>query len=218
MPKSKSKKASPVGIARRSTAEGYGRRKIIVAMVGLVGSGKSTVANYLAPPIGAEVVDIGQVRMVLRKLGKGYDSVREIAEKYAMSIINQGKSVVIAGDFIDKDKRLALERSAKKIKAKVIYLRVVSDRDVMIGRLISAKYTKDSFFGGAGSNWRGPNSGAVVAIREMWRRTPNHYDWLPKNGGRFTLKKLPIKFIAEVDTTANWQAKIRQIAKKLRVL
>ncbi len=207
MPKTKSKKASPVG---------YGRRKIIIAMVGLVGSGKSTVANYFAPLIGAEVVDADQIRMVLRKLGKGYDSVREISEKYAMSIIKQGKNLVIARDFVDRDKRQSLERSAKKIKAKVLYLRVMSDRDVMIGRLISAKYPKDSFFGGAGSSWDGPNAGVVVAIREMWRRTPHHYDWSPKDGGRFILKKLPIKFIAEIDTTSDWQGKVRQIAKKLR--
>ncbi len=187
-------------------------------MVGLTGSGKTSVANFLAPMIGADVVSGDKVKMVLRKMGKGYEDSRFVAERYAISIVKQGRNVVVDSDFVYDDKRKNLEAEAKKIKAKVFYLRVFCDRDVMIGRLATAKYPKDSFFGGAGSNWSGPNTGAVVALREMWRRTPNHYEWLPKDGGRFILKKLPIRFMAEIETTKDWEKEIKQIAQKLRAL
>lgn len=50
----------------------------------------------------------------------------------------------------------------------------------------------------------------------MWRRTLFHYEWFKDGGGHFVLKKLGIKFIAELDTSANWRAKINGIAKKLK--
>ena len=187
-----------------------------VAIVGLVGSGKSSVAKYLAKLIGAKVISANSIRVALRKKGQGYGRVENMAEKEASSAVKKGKNVILDSDFVTSKKRKMLERKIGKA-AKIFYLRTFSDRDVMIGRLVSAKYTPNDLYGGASTDWPGKNKGAVVALREMWRRTLHHYRWSEKNGGTFLLKKLPIKFVAEIDTTTqNWKIKVKRVAQKIK--
>src|SRR3989338_252261 len=186
-----------------------------VAIVGLVGSGKSSVAGYLAKLIGAKIISANVIRVALRKKGKGYGQVANLTEKEASIAVKRGKNVILDSDFVTLKKRKMLKRKIGKA-AKIFYLRTFSDRDVLIGRLRSAKYTPNDLYGGASTNWQGKNKGAVVALREMWRRTPRHYRWSEKGGGTFLLKKLPIKFIAEIDTTTqNWKTQVKKAAKKI---
>ena len=186
-----------------------------VAIVGLVGSGKSSVAGYLAKLIGAKIISANVIRVALRKKGRGYGQVANLAEKEASIAVKRGKNVILDSDFVTLKKRKMLKRKIGKA-AKIFYLRTFSDRDVLIGRLISAKYTPNDLYGGASTNWQGKNKGAVVALRAMWRRTPRHYRWSEKGGGTFLLKKLPIKFIAEIDTTTqNWKTQVKKAAKKI---
>ncbi len=194
------------------------RKPIIVAMVGLVGSGRSLVARALAPFIGAAVISADEIRLELRKRGQGYGAVRAICERAALAAVKRGGNVILDSDFVDPKKRRSLERNAKKAEAKVAYLRAFCDPDVFIGRLATAKYPPQSFFGGAHSSWSGVKRGAVVALREMWRRTPHHYQWSEGGGGRFSLKRLRIPFIAEIDTTGNWRKHLPGVARKLTAL
>lgn len=181
------------------------KKPLIIAMVGLVGSGKTTIAREIAKGIGAEVIDSGEIRIALRKMSKGYDKARQIAEAVAGEIIRRGNSVVLTSDFVDVQKRRVLEKKAKQFDARVAYIHTFCDRDVLIGRIISRRYQNNvnDFFGGASAVWQGNQKyrGAIVKLREMWRRTPHHYQWINKNGGVWTLKKLPIRFFAEIDTT-----------------
>lgn len=188
----------------------------IVAIVGLVGSGKSSVAKYLAKLIGAKVISANAIRVNLRKKNNGYGQVRNIVEKETLAAVKRGKNVILDSDFADSKKRRGLEKKAGKT-AKIIYIRTYSNRDVMIGRLLNARYTPNDLYGGASTDWPGKNKSAVVALREMWRRTPHHYRWSGRGGGIFLLKKLPIKFIAEIDTTTqNWKTQVRKATKKIQ--
>ncbi|MBU6414973.1 dephospho-CoA kinase [Patescibacteria group bacterium] len=198
------------------------KKSLVIAMVGLVGSGKNTIAQALAKQIGAKVIDADEIRIALRKMGKNYDATRHIAETIAGEIIRRGRNVVLASDFVDAKKRKLFENKAKQWEARVKYVRVVADRDVMIGRILSASYknTADDFFGGASTAWRGNSKyhGAIVKMREMWRRTPHHYQWVNKNGGAWLLKKLPIKFFAVIDATDPklWKSAVRKVSQRLK--
>lgn len=194
----------------------------MIAMVGLVGSGKSTIAKEIAKHTGAEIIDVDEIRIALRKMGRSYDAARQIAETVAGEIIKLGRSVILTSDFVDAKKRRVLEKKAKQFGGRVVYIRTITDLDVMTGRVISARYKNnaDDFFGGANAAWRGNSKhrGAIVKIREMLRRTPHHYQWVNKNGGAWMLKKLPIKFFAVIDATDSqkWKLAIKKVVSNLK--
>lgn len=174
---------------------------VVVALIGLVGSGKSYVAKHLAEVLGATIVSGDDIRVELRKQGAPYEKAYPIAENAMIDIISRGGNVIMDSDFIDWRKRASLMTKARELSERgmgidLYYVRVYCDPDVVVGRIISSAYapSPDDFFGGALSKWEGDEKlrGAAVKIREMWRRTPQHYRWVRSGGGKWVLKNLPI--------------------------
>ena len=197
------------------------KKPLIVGIVGLIGSGKSTIAKEMASLIGATVVSGDDIRICLRKEKEKYDNTRLIAENIAEAKIGMGGNVIIDSDFIDQKKRVSLKEKAKKVGAKVIFIRTYADLDVVIGRIMDSDYENipEDFFGGASSSYQGENKGAVVKEREMICRGLSHYNAINIGNGRykFELKKLPFKIFAEIDTTdeKDWQQGVKVIAKHI---
>jgi len=203
----------------------FPRRKtkipIVVAMIGLIGSGKSSVAREIAKHSGAIVIEGDYIRVALRKRGQSYESAREIAEHIAYDAVRRGSNVVLDSDFVDPKKRASLEKKAGQMEARVHYVRTHCDFDIATGRIVSANYknSPEDFFGGAGTSFKGSaqNRGAVVKMRELLRRVPHHYQWEHKDGGRWLLKKPPCKLLADIDTThpLAWKKEVEKSFKKL---
>ncbi|MBU4481944.1 AAA family ATPase [Patescibacteria group bacterium] len=183
---------SKLQIAKRKT-----EKPIIVAMVGLVGSGKTSVARKIAEMIGGTIIVADDIRIHLRKLGEKFEKTRAISENIALEIIKQGGNLVLDSDFIDDKKRTSLKDRIKK-GTKLIFIRTYCERDIMIERII--RKLEEKFFKDAKSQSSGINKGQIVKFREMWRRTPHHYEWVSKAGGNWILKRLPFKVI-NIDTT-----------------
>jgi len=208
-------------MARLKIVKRKTKKPIIIAMIGLVGSGKSFVAQKLSKLINATIVKSDNIRIELRKQNIKYGRTQLIAENIALEILNQGGNVILDSDFVDKNKRASIREKAKKIGASLIFIYTYCDIEIMIGRIITANYHNnvDDFFGGANSKWQGDDQskGAVVKICEMWRRTPQHYDWINQNGGQWKLKKFPNKIFANIDTTDSdlCQREIEKCATKL---
>ena len=197
------------------------RKPIIVALIGLVGSGKSSVARGLAGHIGAHIINGDEIRILLRKEGEKYEGARKIAENATLEIIKNGGNVILDSDHIDPKKRASLREKARKAKVQLFFICTYADIDIMIGRIISADYRNrvDDFFGGASSEWRGSgqSKGVVVKLREMIRRLPLHYNWKNKGGGQWVIKNPPCAVLADIDTTdsAVWRQEVRKIVEKL---
>ncbi|HCR52558.1 TPA: hypothetical protein DIV48_02830 [Candidatus Kaiserbacteria bacterium] len=195
------------------------KQPIIVALIGLVGSGKSSVAQELAKHIGATVIEGDAIRIELRKQKARYEGTRGIAESVALEVIQRGGNAILDFDFIDAKKRATVRQKARRAGVRTIFVCTYCDHDVMAGRVISAAYHAGGFFGGASSRWKGnaQSKGAVVKLREMWRRTPHHYRWVNTGGGRWVIKNPPCAVFADIDTTdpISWKRKVRQCAKKL---
>ncbi|MEK7662352.1 MAG: AAA family ATPase [Patescibacteria group bacterium] len=183
---------------------------VVVAIVGVTGVGNSTIASALEKKLGWSVIENNKIRVALREKGSGFTPETTAKIGYAMlgKILRAGGNAILDSDFADKNKRKKLERFAKNFRARVIYLRLVCDRDTMIERIIHARYnSKTDIF-----------KNAVIAVREHSRRLPWHYRWTEKGGGQFLLKKLPVKFLAEIDTTdpRKWPKKLGVVAEKLK--
>lgn len=182
---------------------------VVVAMVGLVGSGKSSVAKEIAQNIGATILEGDEVRIELRKQGGDYAKTRKIVEDTMIEIIKQGGSVILDSDHIDQKKRASVRKKLQKTGAHLIFIRTYADFDIVFGRVITAK--PDEFFSKAKTKWDGNSKGAVVKIREMHRRTPHHYRWTQEGGGKWLLKKLPFSFFVEINTgEPDWKKSLVQ--------
>ena len=196
-------------------------KPVIVAIIGLVGSGKSSVAQELAKYIGANVIEGDDIRIELRKQDERYERTRAIAENIALEVVQKGGNVILDSDFVDAKKRASLREKVRKTHVRLVFLCTYADFDVMVGRALTANYrdSVDDFFGGASSQWKGSeqSKGAVVKVREMWRRTPHHYRWKNKSGGQWVIKNPPCAVIADIDTTneKKWKKEVADCAKKL---
>lgn len=196
------------------------KKPIVVAMIGLVGSGKSTVAKELAKHISATVIEGDTIRVFLRKENEKYEGMRKIAENAMENVICKGGNVILDSDHIDAKKRAILREKAKKLGAVLYFIRTHTNWDMMVGYALAADYhdTADDFFGGASSPYQGDvkTRGAIVKIREMDRRKPHHYKWQNVGGGKWTLKKLSFPILATIDTTTDkWKEDVKKLAKKL---
>lgn len=202
-----------------------GKRKtekpIIIATIGLVGSGKSSVARELALHIGAAVIEGDAIRIELRKQGERYERARAIAENAALDVVARGGSAILDSDFIDAKKRASLREKARTMGVQVFFICTYCDLDVVEGRIITAPYhdRAGDFFGGASSKWKGSeqSKGAVVKLREMRRRMPLHYRWVNKGGGQWIIKNPPCAVLADIDTTdpISWKREVDTCSKKL---
>ena len=196
------------------------KKPVMVAMIGLVGSGKSTVAKELAKHISATVIEGDAIRVFLRKEGEKYEGMRKIAENAMEEIIRKGGNVILDSDHIDAKKRASLREKAKKLGAELNFIRTHAHWDIMVGYALATDYrdTPDDFFGGAPSLYQGDakTKGAITKTREMWRRTPHHYKWQNTGGGKWVLKKLPFPVLTTIDTmTDKWKEEVQKVAKKL---
>lgn len=217
----KEKAAQDAFVAKLVIAKRKTSKPVIVAIVGLVGSGKSSVAEELAKHIGATVIEGDDIRIELRKQNERYERARAVAENAALEVVKQGGNVVLDSDFVDAKKRASIREKARKAGIRLVFVRTHCDLDVMVGRVLSANYQDrvDDFFGGASSKWQGSeqSKGAAVKVREMWRRTPHHYRWVNEVGGKWVLRKFPFAVFAEIDTTDDqkWKREVEKAAQKL---
>lgn len=199
------------------------KKPLVVAMVGLVGAGKSSVARELAKFINATVLEGDHVRVLLRKANEPYiKNVAEITLNAAKHIFKNGGNIIIDADHTsDGEKLKRLKDETQKINIEPILIRAVCNVDVMIGRIIDRGIENKlgDFFEGAKSGLDSSLSkyhSSVVKIREMWRRTPHHYEWLSEGGGQWKLKELPIDIFATIDTSsAEWKSEVKSLAEKI---
>src|SRR5581483_50122 len=195
--------------------------QVAIALVGLIGSGKSSVSEELSRHIGATIIEGDEIRVELRRQNESYEKTRALAEQVADRVLRQGGNVILDSDFIDAKKRASLREKLKKIPGvKLHFLCAYCDLDVQVGRIISAKYDQDpiGFFSGARSLWSGDPKikPAIVKLREMMRRIPLHYRWVNKAGGKWEIKNPPCKVLADIDTTneKEWKMEVGEVVKK----
>lgn len=191
------------------------KKPLIVAIVGLVGSGKSTVSRELAKHINATVVENDAIRIELRKNDESYDRVWAIAENIAAEVVRLGGNVVLDSDFVDAKKRASLREKARSVGAVVVFVRTYCDFDVASKRI--RENDPGEFFNDALSKSDAPDKGKDVKMRELLRRAPLHYRWVDQSIGKWVLKKLPFATFAEIDTSDYlvWKMDTKDCAIKL---
>lgn len=195
---------------------------LVIAMVGLVGAGRSSVAAELAKQLGGVVISSNDFRVQLRKKVGKFDqvSVRALAKVTADAVVAKGGIAILDSDNIAPDKRDELRKLSNAKNIRVIYMRVFSDLDVQIDRITKAKYSATDLYTGATTNVKSSSQAkaAAVRMREMIRRIPLHYSWNSENGGEWILKTFNFATFADINTTDDkkWRLQVRALAEQLR--
>lgn len=192
-------------VSRRRT-----KQPVILAMAGITGVGNSTIARELAGRLGWSVISKNRIRVKLREEGPGFTPASTDAIAYAtlVKVMRERGNAILDSDFVEKGKRRRLERFARARGARVVYLHLTCDGDVMLERMLRANYNpKTDIF-----------KSAAVAVREHCRRYPWHYRWSPTDGGRYVPRRPPVKVFASLDTTVpeRWKGRLRALARRLR--
>lgn len=187
----------------------------VVAMIGLVGSGKSSVAQELGAQLDAVVVRADDIRVELYHQGEGYDRVWAIAENIATEILERDGRVILDSDFADAKKRASLREKVRKMGAHLVFIRVHCDFDVMSERIRAND--PGEIFEITASLSQAFDKGKDVKMRDMIRRTPIHYRWVHQGVGRWVLKRFPFRIFAEIDTTdaGSWKREVKKCAQEL---
>ena len=184
------------------------KKPFVIAMIGLVGSGKSFVARKVSDMTGAEIVSSDAIRVSQGDFTQ--ETVRAEAVQRLKALVSSGKNAVLDSDFVDEAKRKELTEAAARMGVHVYFIRVHADLDVMIGRAIAERYEggPTDIFSRAATRLIGAaqERGQAVKIREMIRRISQHYSWSDKDGGEWTLLPLPASYlgdgvIADIDAT-----------------
>lgn len=195
------------------------KTQVIVGMIGLVGSGKSSVAQEIAKSLDAWLVRGDEIRLKLRRQGQSFDQVEKIAVDRTRAILKRGFNIVLDSDLVTARTRQLFIKEARAAGARVCFVRTVADLDVMLGRMMNASYTRGvpRLFRFAGSSWKGKAKGAVVKVRESWRRVPHHYRWTEEGGGKWVLRKMSFPLVATIDTTdgKTWKKEVAKLVKRL---
>lgn len=122
-------------------------KQILLCPVGIVGSGKTTVLKPLSKKLSLLRISTDEIRGLLKEQGYNYIRAREIAFNFIKKYAQHGYSIAIDADCINPDKRKKIEKLAKEIKAKVIWVHINPPEKFIINKLKKFKHTwlfKDS--------------------------------------------------------------------------
>jgi predicted kinase len=180
---------------------------LIIAVIGLTGAGKSSVARELVKQIGGTIITGERIRRVLLQRGEPETKAPTIAEHLMGEVVRTGGNAIIDSDHINIEatNRARLRRRAAALGARLVLIDVFCDFYVAIRRILSV--------------WKEnqPSEQAMGKLIELLDRIPYHYQWTSERGGKWTRKKLPFRPFAEINTSAEgeWKAEVAKVAAKL---
>ncbi len=122
------------------------QQKLLIALTGPVGSGKSHIAAILAKKLKAVHIRTDKIRVELREQGKSYDTAIRIATKLRDQALKEGKSVIADFDAVLPRRQRELKKIAEKYNAHFFLVRVDTPEEVIIRRLRAKRYTKKELF------------------------------------------------------------------------
>jgi len=104
-------------------------KPLIIATIGLIGSGRSTVTKMVAAKLkGAVLIKSDSARYLLKEAGLPWgDNVKQILKGVAVELLGKGYGVVFDGNAADEEDRKNISEIAEQTEASVYYVRINID-------------------------------------------------------------------------------------------
>lgn len=119
-------------LSRLKLPEAKADKRFVVASIGLIGSGRTTVAKMFVEKLkGTILVRSDSARYLLKEKGLPWgDNVRQILKGVAVDLLGRGYGVVFDGNAADEEDRKNISEIANQTGAKVFYVRINIDSEV----------------------------------------------------------------------------------------
>lgn len=148
------------------------KRPFIIALVGVVGSGKTHVARILAKRLQAVRITTDDIRVGLRKRRTSYHQAPNITARRAERLLRNGTSVILDFDAVNPARRRELRRRAGRLGARIYIISIKTPERLILARLRRKRYTPGDLFENAAEAIR------VYFMRKKFRKkfprfTPN---------------------------------------------
>lgn len=119
-------------LSRLTLPEAKANKPFIVATIGLVGSGRTTVAEKIVERLkGAVLASSNSTRYLLKQAGMPWgENVRQILKVVAVELLNRGYGVVFDGNAADEKDRKNIKDIASQSGASVSYIRINIDSEI----------------------------------------------------------------------------------------
>ena len=130
--------------------------RLVIAVTGLMGTGKSTLASALADALGGELLQTDELRR--RRYGRSADRLNYASGHYqprfrdvvysdlidaAKKQLEKGGSVILDGTFLKKSHRASVLEMARQHDATGIMVRCDCPREIAIGRIQNRTWAND---------------------------------------------------------------------------
>lgn len=162
----------------------------VIALVGLVGSGKTTVAQALTQQLAVVRLSNDEARDLLRQRGFNFLHVRELSYRVGYQLMSEGYNLVLDMDCAStKSQKVIAELQREFPRVTVYWVRVTAPEEVILKRL---KERNDY-------DWK--REGEGIESTYHYRKTLH--------------QNLPMQFTAEIDTTKEVAEQVEQLVKKI---
>ncbi len=121
-------------------------KQIVIAPVGLIKSGKTTVTKLLTKKIGAVRISSDEVRVLARDSKIEIFDIKETFFILLNYFINKNLSVVADAGWSDFEKREALEMLGVEKGFEVVYIKINPPRKYILDGIKNFKYKKGELF------------------------------------------------------------------------
>lgn len=196
------------------------KEPVIIGMLGLPGSGKSTVAREFAEHIGGTVLEYDKICFELRSRGASYEGANDILRIVALGIIRAGGNAVIDSDLIESSDREILRTMCRRLRIRVGFVRTHAGLDTIVKRLLPTDYQSADYQNVVPLR-KQTESGAedvFVKLNRMLVHLPMHYRIHSEcQHRRFIIKNVPCELFADIDTTSlgKWRREVEGCVRRL---
>lgn len=103
------------------------KNPLMIAAIGLVGSGRTTAAEKFTELIdGLVLVQSNSARYLLKEMGLPWgQNVRDILKQVSKSLLSGGYGVVFDGNAADEEDRQGITETAQEFGARIFYVRIL---------------------------------------------------------------------------------------------